>query len=282
VSPGGILRRALLFSAFALAASLATVQELPDALRVAFDDGVRALRAGKLAEAEAAFRTVLEKGGSLAFVHNNLGLVYQQQGQHEQAVAQFREAIRKDSRYAAPRVALGASQLALGRVPEATAELEVAAKLAPREPLALLHLARAYERAKNWPGAVEQYRALRELAPREPEYAYRLGKAYLGLAEWSLRELRTLDPGSARLQQALGHNYRAQGRPDQALRALERAARADPSLPEIHLALAQIHLEEQRFADARREIELELALVPESAGARALLSRLKAEKGKPQ
>lgn len=260
---------------------VATAQELPDALRASFDDGVRALRAGKLAEAETAFRIVLEKGGNLAFVHNNLGLVYQQRGRHAEAVAQFQEAIRKDPRYVAPRVALGASQLAVGQVAEATATLERAVKLAPREPLALLHLARAYERAQNWAGAVEQYRALRELAPKEPEYAYRLGKAYLGLAEWSLRELRTLDPGSARLQQALGHNYRVQGRPDQALRALERAARADPSLPEIHLALAQIHLEQKRFADARREIELELALVPESAGARALLARVEAEEHKP-
>jgi tetratricopeptide (TPR) repeat protein len=280
VSPGGILCRALLPSAFALLASLAAAQELPDSLRGSFEDGVRALRAGRLAEAETAFRTVIAQGGALAFVHNNLGLAYQQQGQHEQAVEQFREAIRKDPRYAAPRVGLGASELALGRVAEATAELERAVKLTPREPIALFHLARAYERGENWAGAVEQYRALRELAPKEPEYAYRLGKAYLGLAEWSLRELRTLDPGSARLKQAMGHNYRVQGRPDQALRALEQAARADPSLPEIHLALAQIHLEQKRFADARRELELELALVPESAGARALLARVEAEEAK--
>jgi tetratricopeptide (TPR) repeat protein len=257
--------------------SPSSAQELPEALQPSFQEGVDALRAGKLDAAEAAFRRVLEQGGRVAYVHNNLGLVYQERGQHTPAAAQFREAIRLDPGYGAPRLALGASLLALDQVGEATVELERAAKLLPREPLARLQLARAYERAGKWAGAVEQYRALKDLAPREPEYAYQLGKAYLRLSEWSLRQIREIDPGSARLQQALGHNYRVQGRTDQALRAFERAALADPTLPEVHLALAQIHLELKNWEDARREIERELAIVPESAGARALRERLRAE-----
>ena len=42
--------------------------------------------------------------------------------------------------------------------------------------------------------------------------------------------------------------------------------------------MAQIHMDEKRWADARKEIERELAIVPESAGARALLARLKPSK----
>ena len=80
----------------------------------------------------------------------------------------------------------------------------------------------------------------------------------------------------------MGHNFRVQGRPDLALAAFERAAQADPSLPEVHLAMAQIHLDEKRWREARQEIERELAIVPESAGARALLARLSAlEAGAP-
>ena len=74
--------------------------------------------------------------------------------------------------------------------------------------------------------------------------------------------------------QAQGHGLRLQGRPDQALAAFAKAAEADPSLPEIHLAMAQIHMEQGRPGDARREAERELALVPESAGAKALLAHL--------
>jgi tetratricopeptide (TPR) repeat protein len=251
-------------------------KELPAELQAPFEEGVKALKGGRLAVAEAAFKSVLRGGGDLAYVHNNLALVYQGQGKHTQAVTAFREAIRRDPRYIAPRIGLGQSLLSLGRLAETTRELEQALKLAPREPLVRLQLAQAFEQARNWAGAVEQYRALREIAPREPEYAYGLGKAYLSLSEWCLQELRDLDTGAARLQQAQGHNYRVQGKPDLAVRAFEQATRRDPTLPEIHLALAQIHMDERRWAEARKEIEQELALVPESAGARALLQRLEA------
>jgi tetratricopeptide (TPR) repeat protein len=257
----------------------ALAQELPVALQAPFEEGVRALKADKLAEAEAAFLRVLQQpGGKLAFVHNNLGIVYDRRGQHLKAAEQFRAAIRLDSGYVAPRILLGASLLALGRTGEATRELEQAVKLAPREPLARLQLGKAYEQAGNRLGAVAQYRALRELAPTDPEYAYQLGRAYLRVSEWSLGELKRIDPRSARLHQARGHALRVQGRPEQALRAFERAAEADPSLPEVHLAMAQIYLEQKRLAEARQEVERELGIVPESAGARALEERLRTEK----
>ena len=256
-------------------------QELSPALRTPFDAGVQALRAGRLDEAEAAFQRVLREGGRTAFVHNNLAIVYQRREQHDRAVLQLREAIRLDPAYVAPRILLGASLLALGRVDEATAALERAVKLAPREPLARQQLARAYEKAGNLPAAVEQYRTLRDLAPNDPESAYQLGRAYLALSEWSLKQLREVDPGSARLHQALGHNYRVQGKPEMAEQAFRRAAEADPRLPEIHLALAQLFVEQKRWAEARTEIERELALVPESAGARLLQQRLEAEEKAP-
>jgi tetratricopeptide (TPR) repeat protein len=268
-------RRTLLATAVLLALGAAPpAQELPATLQAPFEDGVRALKAGKLDEAEKALRAVLAKGGGAAYVHNNLGIVLQERGQHEKAVAEFREAIRLDPRYPAPRILLGASLLALGRAGEARTELDRAVTLAPREPLARLQLAKVLERAGDWTGAVEQYRELKEIRPDEPEYVYALGNAYLRLSEWCLRELGKVHGGAARLHQEQGHSYRVQGRPDLALAAFDRAAQADPTLAEVHLAMAQIHLEQRRWAEARQEIERELAIVPESAGARALLERL--------
>jgi tetratricopeptide (TPR) repeat protein len=256
-------------------------QELSPAQRAPFDEGVQALKAGRLDEAEAAFQRVLREGGRAAFVHNNLGIVYQRREQHDQAVTAFREAIRLDPKYVAPRILLGASLMARGHVAAATSALEQAVKLAPDEPLARQQLARAYEKAGNLPDAVQQYRKLRDLAPQDAESAYQLGRVYLALSEWSLRQLQQVDPGSARLQQALGHNYRVQGKPEMAEQAFLRAAKADPRLPEIHLALAQLYLEQKRWGEARAEIERELALVPESAAARALLQRVEAAESAP-
>jgi tetratricopeptide (TPR) repeat protein len=266
--------------AFVLAVLLPTTRiaspEAP-AAEATFQKGVAALKEGRLPEAEAAFRAVLQQGGNAAYVHNNLAIALQQQGRHLEAVEQCREAIRLDAAYAPPRVVLGGSLLALGRVAEATTALEVAVKLLPKGRLAREQLARAYDRAGRPSSAIEQYRAVREMAPGDPEAAYQLGRAYLRLSEWAMQRLRAIDPGSARLYQALGHNYRVQGRADLAQRAFERAALADPKLPEIHLVLAQIHLEQKNWASARDEIERELAIVPESAGALELKRRLEAE-----
>ena len=75
--------------------------------------------------------------------------------------------------------------------------------------------------------------------------------------------------------------YRAEGRLDQAIRAFQRAAQADPKLPGIHLALAQIYLEQRKIEDARREIELELAIVPEGLAAKAVRQRIISWEPKP-
>ncbi len=273
----GSLGRALAIAGLALLLPTAGFGlELPADQGTLFDQGVAALKAGKLDEAESAFRALIEEGGELAQVHNNLGIVYQMRGQHERAVVQFREAARIAGDYPAPRILLGASLLALGQVEEAKGALEAAVRLAPGESLAHLQLARAYEQSGDWSGAIGQFQALNRLTPGDPEHVYGLGQAYLRLSETCLRRLHALHPVSARSHQARAHNYRLQGRPDLALEAFEQAARVDPTLAEVHLAMAQIHVEQKRWADARRELALERDVVPESAGARALEGYLRA------
>ncbi|MBA3442027.1 MAG: tetratricopeptide repeat protein, partial [Pyrinomonadaceae bacterium] len=251
-------------------------QQLPPALEALFNEGVKALKENNLNEAEQAFRRVIERGGRVAFVFNNLGIVHQQRGDHQKAVAQFREAIRLEPDYPAPRLLIGSSLLAQGHTTEAARQLERAVKLLPQEPQAHLQLAKAYERAGDLLGAVDQYRALRELRPREPEYAYQMGKAYLKLSEWSFQQMMRAHPRSARLYQALGHQYILQGKPELAIQTLQRAVNADPTLPEVHLVLAQIHLERKEIPEARREIELELKLIPESRAALLLKQKIEA------
>jgi len=227
-------------------------QELPEALQEVFRQGVAAQKAGRLQEAEKDFLQVLREGGKVAFVYNNLGIIYQQRGEHARAIGQFREAIRLQPDYVAPRILLGASLLATGKVPAAIQELERAVKLQPNEPLARLQLARAYERGNNPGGMVDQYRALRGFAPQDAEYAYQLGQAYLKFAAWCFQEIKRLDPQSARSYQIRAEAYRNQGFLDGAIRAFQIAAQADPRLPGIHLSLAEIYLERGQAEDARQ------------------------------
>ncbi|HSD65827.1 MAG TPA: tetratricopeptide repeat protein, partial [Vicinamibacteria bacterium] len=77
-------------------AAPALAQALPTAVQASFEEGVRALKAGRLQAAEQAFRAVLAKGGDVAFVHNNLGIVLQERRRHEEAIAEFRTATLLD------------------------------------------------------------------------------------------------------------------------------------------------------------------------------------------
>lgn len=258
----------------ALAGSLCA--QLAPPLEALFRQAVAAQKAGRLAEAEKALLEVLTRGGKLPFVYNNLGLIYQQRREHERAAAQFREAIRLDPKYVAPRILLGASLLALGRAGDAAAELEQAVKMAPREPAARFHLARAYERQGDPLAALDQWRRLVELAQGEPEYLYQLGRAYMKLSAWCLEELRRAPERSPRLYQMLGESFQTQGRLELAARAYREAARLDPKLPEIHFALATVYVAQGKIAEARQALEQELALVPDSAAARALRRKLEA------
>ncbi len=262
------------FALLLIVGSLRAQQALSPRLADVFTKGVEAQKAGRLDEAEKDFLDVLQQGGNLAFVYNNLGALYQQRGDHKRAIQQFREAIRLNPGYAAPRILMGVSLLATGEIPEATRQLKRAVELQPQEPLARMQLARAYERAGNPHGAVEQYRELVQLSPQEPEYTYQLSRAYQRFSEWCDQQISRNYPGSARAFQTLGENYQMQGKPDSARRAYELALKADPKLPGIHLALAQIDLEQSKEAEARAEVEQELTIVPESALALALEKKL--------
>jgi len=251
---------------------------LAPALQEIFTRGVEAQKAGRLEAAEQAFLRVLREGGEVAFVHNNLGIVYQQRGDHARAIAHLRKATHLEPNYGAPRLLLGVSLLATGNALEAARELERAVRLLPQEPLARLHLAKAYQRVGKLPEAVMQLRELRKLAPDEPEYSYQLGQAYLKLAGWCFQQMVKIDPRSARAFQIMAENYWAQGQTELALRTYQRAAQADPLLPGIHLACAQIHLSKGQWDAAYREIEQELALVPESVVALAVKRSIEARR----
>lgn len=250
--------------------------DLPPALAARFEAGVVALTGGSLDEAEAAFRAVLRDGGARAFVHHNLGIVLQRRGRHAAAVAEFHRASALDPTFGPARLLAGSSAIALGRPAAALIDLEHAVRLMPREVAAHLQLADACERTGRIARLTEAYRAVVALAPDDPEYAFRLGKAYLRLSQHAFERIRAIDPQAARLSQALGREYLAQGQPQRARVAFETAAARDPRLPEVHLALAELAVDDGRWDDAAREIALELAVQPTSREALALRARIEA------
>jgi Tfp pilus assembly protein PilF len=261
----GVVLLALVVNGNSLGGQQASPRAEPSALDQQFQKGVEALKAGRLAEAEKAFQQVLvAAGGESGFVHHNLGIVYQQRGDHAKAVDQFRQAIATTQDDASSHALFGVSLLALGKTTEAVTQLATAVELDPEDANVRFQLALAYERAGDTPNAVEQLRVVRRIEPREPEHAYRLGKAYVDLAAWLTRQMMESDPQSPRVFQMLGENYMVQGNLELAERNLVRAAELGPRVPGVHWALAQLYLRKGDKAAALRELDRELAAVPGS------------------
>jgi tetratricopeptide (TPR) repeat protein len=257
-----------------IAASTFAQENQPPALETKIVAGVEALRAGDLDSAERVFTEALRQGIKRPLVYHNLGVIAQMRGKHQEAVMRFRQALVLQPDFGPARLLLGSSLLALHKNPEAVQELQRAVRLMPEQPEAYLQLARAYEASQNWLAATVELQKLVELAPENAEYSYQLGTALAKLSGWSYQQISKHNPNSARLQQALGIEYATQEKYDLALAAYGQAARADPKMPELHLAMALILLELKRFDEARREIELELKLVPESKAAAAAKEKI--------
>jgi tetratricopeptide (TPR) repeat protein len=254
-------------------------EALPPAVEAKIAAAIQELQSGDLDSAENSFSDVLRQGIKHPLIYHNLGIIAVLRSNHAQAVTRFRQTLALQPDNASSRLLLGMSLLALKKNAEAVRELKRAASLLPEKPEAHLQLARAYEAMEDWIAAVQEFQKLVRLAPQEPSYSYELWRAWTKLSDWSYRQIMGLNPNSARVQQALGLDYAAQGKYDLALAAYQRAARSDPKLPEIHLAMALIWLEMKKFDEALSEIRLELQLVPESkvgADAKAKIEAAKA------
>jgi predicted Zn-dependent protease len=239
-----------------------------------FTEGVEALKAERLEEAEWAFRDVLRTRADVAFVHHNLGVVLQQQRRVADALAEFRTAIRLDATYGPSHLLAGTTLLTLNRPREAVVSLQAARKLMPSDIAVSARLAEAYEQLGDIPRLVDELQRTRTLAPKGPEYAYRLGRGYLALAQWSVERLRRVSPASARLQQLQARTYIQQGQTAQAIQALQAAASADPAMPEVHLALGELYLRGNQLDAAAAAADRELEIAPQSRAALALQARI--------
>jgi Flp pilus assembly protein TadD len=275
----GILRFVVLFFVFFSVGMRTAGQEaVPPELEAKITAAVHQLQSGDLDSAENAFSEALRQGIKHPLIYHNLGVIAMLRGKHPEAVTRFRQALALQPGYGSSRLLLGISLLALRKNAEAVGELQRAATLMPEEPQAHLQLARAYEAMENWITAVQEFQKLVRLAPQEPEYSYQLWRAWTKLSDWSYRQIIGLNPNSARLHQALGLEYAAQEKYDRALAAYQQAARSDPKMPEIHLAMALIWLEMKKFHEALSEIDLELELVPESKVAADTKAKIEAAK----
>src|ERR1700745_3968530 len=99
-----------------------------------FQRGLDDHRAGRLLQAQAAYRQILTIDPAHADAHNNLGIALSALGPPAEAEASYREAVRLRPNYPEAHNNLGNALNALGRPAEAEASYRDALRLRPNFP----------------------------------------------------------------------------------------------------------------------------------------------------
>ena len=270
-------------------------------------------RSGRLAEAEALYRQVLEQAPGDPEALNHLGLLRYQRGDSRQALTLLRRAVAASPRSATCHLHLGLVLEQGSDLESALAAYREAARLEPRVADASFNAGLVLLRLHRPAEAEEGFRRVLALAPDDAEAALNLGRALAGQRCWQAaldafegalakrpdwvealngkggalrrqgrheealavyRHALNDAPDNAGLHNNLGNVLKELGRYREAGQAFERAIELNERLPEAHLNLGRLRQEAGELAGARSACRRALALAPELAGARPALASM--------
>ena len=222
----------------------------------------------------------------------NLGYAYVLEKNYQGAMYWLREAVRRDPTDAESHYVLSAALQGAGSGVEAAREKELARQLSSQ--IAELDkraaddrspLPKGLERLREDPEARVGLRAddviansaqrdQRELARFHLDRGRRLfDREEDGTALTELRRAVYLSPYESEAHLLIGRIHLRGGRPGEAIEALKISLWSADSVP-ARITLAEAYLKQQNTAAARTELEKALAMNPESAEAKRLLSTL--------
>jgi tetratricopeptide (TPR) repeat protein len=234
------------------------------AARGALAEGLDALSRRDTGAAERAFRRALQIEPGLAGAHTQLGRLALQRKEYEAALLHFGAAARQQPGNAEAVTDLGIARLDSGDWSEAVDTFEQAARIAPSSAAALRGLGEAYRRAQRWDEAVATLEKARQLQPDAAQTLYLLG---LALAQRGrapddprravdfLAQARHRGIAPAPLSYATGLAYAAQGRIQEAIRALEATVRAEPGDDQALYQLGQAYRRAGRLDAAQKVLQ---------------------------
>ncbi len=242
--------------------------------------GLELARAGRLDEAEAIFRRILDADSSDADALHFFGALFARRDNPAEAEGYFRLALTARPDWAKAWNGLGAVLQRLGRSEEALAACEDAVRFDPRSTEALLNLGVVLYALGRLPEAAD---ALRKAVEIRPDFADAfshlaavLADNYLGKEseDAALRAIE-LDPNHAEAHSNLGNALRHLGRTAEAEAAYRRAIRIAPRIGLIHANLANLLRSRGKIAEAEAEHRRAVNLDPTHTNSYRMLAESK-------
>ena len=229
-------------------------------------------QAGRLSEAEALYRQILQAQPNHADALHLLGVIAHQVGKHEIAVQYITRAIALNPTVAEYHSNLGTVYRARGKLEEAVVHYRQALALRPAYAMAHNNLGTAFSEQGKLEEAVVQYRQALALQPAFAEAYNNLGVVLKeqGKLEEALaccRQARALSPTLVAAHNNLGIVLTAQGKLEEAVAAYRRALEIQSDYAEVHNNLGMVLSMQSKLEEAEAAYRRALAIKPDYAEA---------------
>jgi tetratricopeptide (TPR) repeat protein len=218
-----------------------TPRPLPDGLAASahHQQGLAALRDGKLAAAVQHFRDALQLQPDAPATLHHLGIAFARQRKLDEAIPCFRRALALKPDAADSHLHLGIAWKEAGRFDEAISACHEALRLKPNDALVHFHLADALRHAGRLADAVAAYQQCLRLKPEFVDGHHNLGLALSRQgkpkdAEACYRQALRLQPDHASAHNNLGVLLEARGQRQEAIAAFHESIRLKPDVAEAH------------------------------------------------
>lgn len=246
--------------------------------------GSQALEAGRLEEAEAAFRRAIDASPGNATLRVDLARALERQGRFDDALRTLQEALGRDGKNPALHRQIGVVYRAKSQHEQAAAAFRQAAELAPADAAAQFGLAESLVALKRFDEAGPVVEKAAGLAPADPR-ASALRAAVLGaggkttealeLYRISAKAESTSKAEAVRLLDDAAKLAWSKNQRDQAVLLWRQAIEKDPLSSAAHLNLGNGLQLLNRRAEAKSELAKAVELAPADANARLSLDALR-------
>jgi protein O-GlcNAc transferase len=231
----------------------------------AFQNATALHQAGRLTEALAIYRKILEADPEDVDVIHFMGVLYKQIGQKDEALRFLERAVELDPEYAEAHFNLAAVLAERGLVDRAQGSYEKAIKLKPDYIEARFNLANVLLKTNQVDQAIDVLQSALKLNPGYAKALNLLGNALMAKNSFheaveAYRRAIDLTPNSAELYNNIARPLKEIGGLDDALAAYHKAIDLKPDFAEAHSNLGIIYAHKGNYgaamASCRRAIEL--------------------------
>jgi len=237
------------------------------------------------ADVETLWRTTIRLNPDCWMAHNNLGIVFVEQGRTDEAINQYHEAIRIKPDDAFTHNNLGNALLKMGSVDEAITQFQQALQIKPDSADVHNNLGNALLQKGSVDEAITQYQQALQIKPDYAEAHNNFGNALLqkGSVDEAITQFQRalqIDPDYAEANNNLYNALLTKGNVNEAIVYYQQILQINPANAEAHYNLGNALFQKGDVDEAIIHYQRALQINPDSAEAHLNLGIALLKKGK--